>query len=59
MSANRFNGFTEFGIGIGIGLRIPHYNHILTKRPALDWFEIPAGSTAPIRILSYLRRCWS
>ena len=38
MPANRFNGFTEYGIGIG--LRIPHYTHILTRRPVVDWFEI-------------------
>ncbi len=38
MPANRFNGFTE--LGIGIGLRIPHYRHILSKKPTCDWFEI-------------------
>jgi len=38
MPANRFNGFTD--LGIGIGLRIPHYNHILSKTPTVDWFEI-------------------
>ncbi len=38
MPANRFNGFTEYGIGIG--LRIPHYEHILKKKPVVDWFEI-------------------
>src|SRR5436305_559959 len=38
MPANRFNGFTEYGIGIG--LRAPHYNHILTRKPVCDWFEI-------------------
>jgi uncharacterized protein (UPF0276 family) len=38
MPANKFNGFTDYGIGIG--LRIPHYDHILTKKPAVDWFEI-------------------
>ncbi|MGZ4787851.1 MAG: MNIO family bufferin maturase [Terriglobales bacterium] len=38
MSANRFNGFTEYGVGIG--LRIPHYQHILEHKPAVDWFEI-------------------
>jgi uncharacterized protein (UPF0276 family) len=36
--ANRFNGFTEYGVGIG--LRIPHYQHILTRKPLVDWFEI-------------------
>ncbi len=38
MPANRFNGFTEYGVGVG--LRIPHYQHILTRKPAVDWFEI-------------------
>jgi uncharacterized protein (UPF0276 family) len=38
MPANRFNGFTEYGVGIG--LRIPHYRHILEKKPVVDWFEI-------------------
>src|SRR3984885_15942254 len=38
MPANRFNGFTD--LGIGIGLRIPHYNHILKEKPTVDWFEI-------------------
>jgi len=26
--------------GIGIGLRVPHYQHILEKKPLVDWFEI-------------------
>src|SRR3989440_2953178 len=38
MPANRFNGFTDYGIGIG--LRVPHYQHILTRKPVVDWFEI-------------------
>jgi len=38
MPANRFNGFTD--LGIGIGLRVPHYAHILEKKPTVDWFEI-------------------
>ncbi|MGO8699422.1 MAG: DUF692 domain-containing protein [Limisphaerales bacterium] len=38
MPANRFNAYTD--LGIGIGLRIPHYNHILTRKPMVDWFEI-------------------
>jgi hypothetical protein len=38
MAANRFNGFTD--LGIGIGLRVPHYRHILSKKPTCDWFEI-------------------
>ncbi len=38
MPANRFNGYTDYGIGIG--LRIPHYDHILSRKPTVDWFEI-------------------
>jgi hypothetical protein len=38
MPANRFNGYTDYGIGIG--LRIPHYGHIFAHKPAVDWFEI-------------------
>ena len=38
MPANRFNAFTDYGVGIG--LRIPHYQHILNKKPVVDWFEI-------------------
>ena len=38
MPANRYNGFTDYGIGIG--LRIPHYGHIFEQKPVVDWFEI-------------------
>ena len=38
MPPNRFNGHTDYGVGIG--LRIPHYHHILEKKPVVDWFEI-------------------
>ena len=38
MPANAFNGFTDYGIGIG--LRVPHYDHILSKKPTVGWFEI-------------------
>ena len=38
MLANRFNGYSEYGVGIG--LRIPHYHHIFEKKPVVDWFEI-------------------
>ena len=27
-------------LGIGLGLRVPHYRHILSKRPPVDFFEI-------------------
>jgi uncharacterized protein len=38
MPANPFNSFTDYGVGIG--LRVPHYRHILAKKPVVDWFEI-------------------
>ena len=38
MSANKFNGFTE--LGIGVGLRVPHYSYILEHKPKVGWFEI-------------------
>src|SRR5258708_38594790 len=38
MPANKFNNCTDYGIGIG--LRAPHYDHILTRKPVVDWFEI-------------------
>lgn len=27
-------------LGFGLGLRTPHFEHILQQRPAIDWFEI-------------------
>src|SRR5260370_21687258 len=38
MPENKFNGFMNYGIGIG--LRSPHYDHILSRKPVVDWFEI-------------------
>ena len=38
MPANRFNGFSDYGVGIG--LRVPHYDHIFSEKPVVDWFEI-------------------
>jgi uncharacterized protein (UPF0276 family) len=54
MPANRFNGFTDYGVGIG--LRIPHYTHILERKPVVDWFEIISenymiGGGRPLAIL--------
>jgi uncharacterized protein len=34
---NRFN-FPD--LGIGVGLRTVHFDHILSRRPAVDWFEV-------------------
>src|SRR5580700_9629793 len=38
MPANRFPRQTDYRIGIG--LRIPHYQHIFQHQPVVDWFEI-------------------
>lgn len=35
---NRFNAYSNHGVGIG--LRIPHYQHIFSQKPVVDWFEI-------------------
>lgn len=40
MPANKHNGHTD--LGVGIGLRVPHYRHILERKPVVDWFEIIA-----------------
>lgn len=38
MSSNKFNQFSN--LKTGIGLRVPHYNHILSRKPKIDFFEI-------------------
>lgn len=38
MPDSRFTGGVT--LGTGIGLRVPHYRHILSEKPAVDWFEI-------------------
>ena len=38
MPANSHNGFTDYGVGLG--LRVPHYGHILARKPTCAWFEI-------------------
>ena len=37
MTASRL-GFPN--LGLGVGLRTVHFQHILTERPAVDWFEV-------------------
>ena len=38
MSDPKFTSGVE--LATGIGLRVPHYNHILSEKPAVGWFEI-------------------
>jgi uncharacterized protein len=40
MSNNKFTNGKD--LGVGIGLRVPHYQHILSEKPTVDWFEIIA-----------------
>ncbi len=59
MPANRFNAFTDYGVGIG--LRVPHYDHILSEKPVVDWFEIISENYMvdggrPLKILDQILR---
>ena len=38
MAGNRFNGYSN--LEIGVGLRAPHLDHILAHTPEVSWFEI-------------------
>ncbi|MBI5490434.1 MAG: DUF692 domain-containing protein [Deltaproteobacteria bacterium] len=38
MPGNRFNAFSD--LGIGLGLRSVHIDHILERKPDVNWFEI-------------------
>ncbi|MBI5505171.1 MAG: DUF692 domain-containing protein [Deltaproteobacteria bacterium] len=38
MSSNRFNSHSD--LEIGLGLRAPHLDHILARKPDVSWFEI-------------------
>ena len=45
--------------GIGIGLRLPHYDHILEQTPAVSWFEIISenymvGGGRPLAVLDQI-----
>jgi uncharacterized protein len=57
MPASKFNQYTN--LGVGIGLRVPHYAHVLEKKPVVDWFEIisenfMADGGRPLRILDQI-----
>lgn len=51
---------TQPSLGFGLGLRVDHYETILTTRPAIDWFEaltenylVPGGK--PLHMLTRIR----
>jgi uncharacterized protein (UPF0276 family) len=47
-------------LGHGVGLRPPHYGHVLEQRPAIDWFEVISenfmiAGGRPLRVLEQVR----
>jgi uncharacterized protein (UPF0276 family) len=47
-------------LGVGVGLRRPHYTHVLDARPAMDWFEVIAENFMvdggrPLEVLEAVR----
>lgn len=57
MPSNRFNGNSDYGVGIG--LRVPHYQHIFSKKPVVNWFEIISenfmvGGGRPLAVLDQI-----
>jgi uncharacterized protein (UPF0276 family) len=41
MSSSHFNSQASSGrLGVGVGLRAPHYREFLQHRPAVDWLEV-------------------
>ena len=47
-------------LGFGVGLRRPHYAHILERRPPLDWFEVISenfmvAGGRPLEVLAAVR----
>src|SRR5712692_5818250 len=47
-------------LGYGVGLRRPHYTHVLEERPAADWLEaisenFMAAGGRPLEVLEQVR----
>ncbi|MGO9454623.1 MAG: DUF692 domain-containing protein [Candidatus Binataceae bacterium] len=47
-------------LGFGVGLRRPHYAHVLNEHPAVDWFEVVSenfmvAGGLPLRVLERVR----
>lgn len=54
------NRFGLPDLGLGLGLRTPHYEHVLRHRPAVGWFEVLSENYLdtggrPVRVLDALR----
>ena len=40
MSSQQKSRLGQPDLGVGVGLRVPHYRHILAERPKVDFFEV-------------------
>lgn len=40
MTSKKFQPFEKPNLGFGLGLRVEHYETILSEKPPIDWFEI-------------------
>ena len=53
---------SEFpALGYGVGLRRPHYSHVIGEQPRVDWFEIISENFMveggrPLAVLEAVRR---
>jgi uncharacterized protein (UPF0276 family) len=57
------NRFGLPDLGVGVGLRRPHYAHVVAERPAIGWFEVIAENFMveggrPLRILEQVRAAY-
>lgn len=55
------NRFGLPDLGVGVGLRVPHFGHVVEHKPAVDWFEIISENFMdtlgrPMRVLEQVRR---
>src|SRR5512135_3157886 len=54
------NRFGLPDLGVGVGLRRPHYNHVVAERPPIGWFEVIAENFMvdggrPLQVLEQVR----
>jgi uncharacterized protein (UPF0276 family) len=55
------NRFGLPDLGLGVGLRVPHFGAVLERRPRVEWFEVisenfMATEGRPMRVLEAVRR---
>ncbi len=57
---DQMNRFGLPNLGVGVGLRRPHYNHVIAERPPIGWFEVIAENFMvdggrPLQVLEQVR----